>query len=89
MILKAIKAIPFSIKVPFVLFHKSGVTRVLFQYVYTHVQAGINLTDIEHFLCQMYCDAVVSAPCAVAPSVALASEESPGRRIVTNCFVRA
>ena len=84
-----LKAIPSSIQVPFVLFHKSGVTRDLFQYVYTHVQAGVKLTDIEHFLHQMYCDAVVSAVCAVAPSVALASVESPGRRIVTNCFVRA
>ena len=43
-----------SLEIPFVLFHKSGVTRDLFLYIFTHVQAGVKLTDIERFIAQMY-----------------------------------
>ena len=43
-----------SREIPFVLFHKSGVTRDLFLYIFTHVQAGVKLTDIERFIAQMY-----------------------------------
>ena len=56
-----LKTISSYIQVPFVLFHKSGVTRDLFQYVFTHIQAGVKLTDIEHFLQQMYHDASITA----------------------------
>ena len=78
------------VQIPFVLFHKSGVTRDLYQYIYTHVQAGVKLTDIEYFLKQMYHDA---ANLRTAPHDALSfvstSIDSPGRQIVSNCFVRS
>ena len=81
-----LKAIPSFIQVPFVLFHKSGVTRDFFQSVFTHVQAGAKLTDIEHFLQQMYHDAVITAARTathdVVNNLALTSIETPGRRIV-------
>jgi hypothetical protein len=82
--------IPSCAQVPFVLFHKSGVTHDLYQYVFTHVQAGVKLTDIEYFLKQMYHDAAFSrAATDNALSSVSISIESPGRRIITNCFVRS
>ena len=67
-------------QVPFVLFHKSGVTHDLYQYVYTHVQAGVKLTDIEYFLKQMYHDAAISRTAQHnAFSLVHISTDSPGR----------
>ena len=46
-------------ELPFVLFHKSGVTRDLLLYIFTHVQSGVKLTDIERLIAQMYSDGVL------------------------------
>ena len=84
-----LESISSYIQVPFVLFHKSGVTRDLFQYVFTHVQARVKFTDIEYLLQQMYHDAAITR---TVPHHILNSDsiciEGPGRRIITNCFVR-
>ena len=85
-----LKMISSYTQVPFALFHKSGVTRDLYQYVYTHVQAGVKLSDIEYFLKQMYHDAAISRTAPHnALSLASISIDSPGRQIITNCFVRS
>ena len=84
-----LKTISSSTHVPFVLFHKSGVTRDLFHYVFTHVQAGVKLTDIKNFLERMYNDAAMSTLSSTNAPNFVSSLESPGRRIVTNCFIRS
>ncbi len=79
-----------SSQIPFVLFHKSGVTRELFLYIFTHVQAGVKLTDIERLISQMYTDGAQTVLCRQNPtSDAQRRLEMPGRQITTNCFVRA
>ena len=85
-----LKTISSHTQIPFVLFHKSGVTRDLYHYIYTHVQAGVKLTDIEYFLKQMYHDEANSRTALHnALSLVSMSIDSPGRQIVTNCFVRS
>ena len=90
-----------NVQVPFVLFQKQGVTRDLFRYVMSHVYAGLRFTDIEHLLRQMYYDRSVSltpgyrqttlpnATNGANLSTIKPQIEYPGRRMVTNCFLRS
>ena len=74
--------------IPFILFHKSGVTRDLFLYIFTHVQTGVKLNDIENLISQMYTDAHCSTQRGLS-STLTKTLETPGRPTITNCFVRA
>ena len=77
-------------EVPFVLFHKSGVTRDLCIYIFTHVQSGVKLTDIERLIAQMYSDGTQNILCRQNRFIDLTDKlKTPGRQITTNCFVRA
>lgn len=76
---------------------KQGVTRDVFRYVMSHVHAGLRFTDIE----QMPYDRFVSLiPGYRQTTVSNAMNganlsnikpqiEYPGRRLVTNCFLRS
>ena len=41
-------------EIPFVLFHKSGVTKDLFHYISITIQTGINIEDVEHMLINLH-----------------------------------
>lgn len=40
--------------IPFVLFHRSGVTRDAFSLIAAHFKAGMSVAQIENLLCQMH-----------------------------------
>ena len=42
------------IRIPFVLFHKSGVTRELYDFVSSSIQTGLQLMDIEKMITQLH-----------------------------------
>ena len=77
-------------EIPFVLIHQSGVTQDLFLYIFTHVQSGVKLIDIERLLAQMYNDGVHNIRCRLKQHKYVINKlETPGRQITTSCFVWA
>lgn len=78
-----------NIVTPFVLFHKSGVTRELYDYVSITIQSGIGITDIERLLINLHKGHHTPIrQCSGIPYFEI-NKRFPGQELITWIFLRS
>lgn len=80
-----------GIKLPFVLFHKSGVTDDLYEYISISMQSGIGISDIERLLINLH-NAHHLRKCSYfghSPVSLEVTKRFPGRKLITRIFLRS
>ena len=84
--------------IPFVLFHKSGVTRELYNYISIGIHTGICIQDIENMLINLHQNQLQMQMCYQMPSRQSAcdnhnfreiNQEFIGRKFISSIFIRS
>ena len=86
--------------IPFLLFHKAGVTRELHSFIISHANAGLTISEIQTLWLQTMYDACASrretyiSACNKNPNICLPFPEfdqrfkQPGEKIIASCIAR-
>ena len=95
-VLEEVRKVPLI--VPFVLFHKSGVTRELYNYISISIHTGICIQDIENMLINLHQHQLQMQMCYQMPSRQSAcdnrnfceiNKEFIGRKLISSIFIRS